>query len=52
MPRKPIAPVVRENGVWTYAAPMPTDFFTRAAYMDAMIAYYRECAPEPTPICR
>lgn len=32
-PRKPLAPVVREHGQWTYQAELPTDFFTREALM-------------------
>lgn len=43
----PLAPVVRERGVWTYRAEPPTDCFTREALAKAWMAYYTNCGPRP-----
>ncbi len=39
-PHVPLAPVVKENGVWTYPAPTPTDFFTREMLMREAMRLY------------
>lgn len=44
---KPLAPAVRERGVWTYHAEPPTDFFSREALVRAWFAFYCNCGPQP-----
>lgn len=43
----PLAPVIREHGVWTYAQRAPTDFFTREALAREWTAYYVGRGPKP-----
>lgn len=48
MHRQPLAPIVWENGVPTYAAPFPADFFTRIMLQREMMAYHLGLGPAPT----